>query len=400
MKKLRFRFAVLALVLAGLTVPLFAQEAPQASSVSEHYQVFSDQGDARAMEIARTMEAALALFNDLFRFDLSRMAVKLRVRMFADRKDFDQYLTGLIGQTRGDFVFVSYSDPNRSELVGFNRPPAELNASLLHYGLIQFLNSFVPSAPLWLGEGSAAYLEASTYDPAAGRFLWQPNLAWLDTLKAALKSGTAGTSIEELLTFDKARAAREIATFYPLAWGLVHFLAESPVKRYNRLLWDSISTLQPALALAENSIRVKERIFAWSDARKLQADFQAYILGLRTFNDLSREGTELFGTGKLDEAEKAFNEALALRADSYVPYYYLGLIYYQRKSYAKAAEYYTRAMELGIEAALINYALGVNAFAEKKYDLASSYLRKAREVDPKAYGEKADSLLKRIEALK
>jgi tetratricopeptide (TPR) repeat protein len=185
-----------------------------------------------------------------------------------------------------------------------------------------------------------------------------------------------------------------------MAWGLVQFLAETPVKRYNRLLWDSISALQPALSLSENSERIKQRVFAWADAGKLQADFQTYIFGLRTFNDLSKEGTELFGAGKLDEAEQSFNEARELRPDSYLPFYYLGLIYYQRKNYAKAAEYYGRALELGIEAALINYALGVNAFAEKKYDLASGYLRKAKELDPKAYGEKADALLKRIEALK
>jgi tetratricopeptide (TPR) repeat protein len=397
---LRFRFASLALLLAAAAVPLSAQEVPLASAASQHYQVLADQGEARAMEVARTMEAALLLFNDLFHFDPSRLAAKLRVRLFANRKDFDQYLTGLIGQTRGDFVFISYNDPNRSELVAFNRPPAELNASLLHYGLIQFLNAFVPSAPLWLGEGAAAYLEASSFDPASGRFTWQPNLAWLDTLKTALRTGAPAASIGELLSFDKERAAREIATFYPAAWGLVHFLAESPVKRYNRLLWDSISALQSALTLSENSQRVKERVFSWADAGKLQADFQTYIFALRTFNDMSREGTELFGAGKLEEAEKAFNEALELRPDSYLPFYYLGLINYQRKNYAKAADYYGRALELGIEAALVNYALGVNAFAEKKYDLASGYLRKAKELDLKAYGEKADALLKRIEALK
>ena len=46
------------------------------------------------------------------------------------------------------------------------------------------------------------------------------------------------------------------------------------------------------------------------------------------------------------------------------------------------------------------FHLYMNAFADKKYDQAAAYLKKAKELDPKAYGEKADSLLKRIEALK
>jgi tetratricopeptide (TPR) repeat protein len=199
---------------------------------------------------------------------------------------------------------------------------------------------------------------------------------------------------------DKERAGREINVFYPTAWGLVHFLGESPDKRYNRLLWDSIAAVQPGSSLAENSARVAARAFAWMDPQRLERDFGAYILGLKTFSDLLREGTDLFAAAKLDDAEKALNAALALRPDSFTPYYYLGLISYQRKAYARAAELYARSLELGIEGALIHYALGVNAFADKKYDQAATYLRKAKELDAKAYGEKADSLLKRIEALK
>ncbi len=386
---------------AGLAAVLAAAVAyPQAPPTSSfgHYQVASDRGEARALEIARTMEAAFALFSDTFHPEAATPAAGLRVRIFGAKADYDAYLQGLIGETRPDFVYVSYRDPARSELVGFERPAAELNRSLLHYGLIQFLSVLQPTTPLWLAEGAAAYLEASTLQ--AGRFVWQANYAWLEALKGQLGGGQARLPITELLAVDKARAAREINTFYPAAWGLVHFLAQSPEKRHNRLLWDSMSAVQPAATLAENSARVVQRAFAWVDGTLLQRDFEAFILAIRTFSDLLKEGTDNFTAGKLEEAEKALSAAMALRPDSYTPYYYLGLISYQRKNYARASELYTRSMELGIEPALIQYALGVNAFADKKYTEAAVYLKKAKELDPKAYGEKADSLLKRIEALK
>jgi hypothetical protein len=386
--------AALAVVLAAAAA--YPQAPPSASF--GHYQVASDRGEARALEIARTMEAAYALFSDTFHPETPAPAAGLRVRVFGAKADYDAYLRGLIGETRPDFVYVSYRDPARSELVGFERPAAEFNRSLLHYGLIQFLSILQPTTPLWLAEGAAAYLEASTLE--AGRFVWQPNYAWLDSLKTQLAGGQARLPIAELLVVDKARAAREINTFYPAAWGLVHFLAQSPEKRYNRLLWDSMSAIQPSAALADNSTRVAQRAFAWVDAAMLQRDFEAFILGIRTFGDLLKEGTDSFAAGKLDEAEKALNAAMGLRPDSYTPYYYLGLISYQRKNYARASELYNRSLELGIEPALIHYALGVNAFADKKYADAAAYLKKAKELDPKAYGEKADSLLKRIEALK
>ena len=386
--------AALAAVLAA--VAAYPQVPP--SSSFGHYQVAGDRGEARALEVARTMEAAFALFSETFHPEAVAPAGSLRVRIFGAKAEYDAYLQGLIGETRPDFVYVSYRDPARSELVGFERPAAEFNRSLLHYGLIQFLSILQPTTPLWLAEGAAAYLEASGLKD--GRFIWEPNYAWLDALKSQLAGGQARLPITELLAMDKARAAREINTFYPAAWGLVHFLAQSPEKRYNRLLWDSMSAVQPAATLAENSARVAQRAFAWVDGVTLQRDFQAFVLGIRTFSDLLKEGTDNFAAGKLEEAEKALSAAMALRPDSYTPYYYLGLISYQRKNYARAAELYTRSMELGIEQALIQYALGVNAFADKKYAESAAYLKKAKELDPNAYGEKADSLLKRIEALK
>jgi len=380
-----------------LAAPAVFAPAPSGSSFG-HYQVASDRGEARSLEIARIMEAAYALFSDTFHPEAEAPAGSLRVRVFGAKADFDAYLRGLIGETRPDFVYVSYPrDTARSELVGFERPAAEMNRSLLHHGLIQFLSVLQPTTPLWLAEGTGTYLEASTLE--GGRFVWQANYAWLDSLKALLAGGQARLPIAELLLMDKARAAREINAFYPSAWGLVHFLAQSPERRYNRLLWDSMSLVRADASLADNSERVVKRAFAWGDAAALQRDFEAFILGIRTFADLLREGTEHFAAGRLPEAEKSLNAALQLQQDSHA-YYYLGLISYQRKDYAKAGELYQRALELGIEPALIHYALGVNAFADRKYAEASTYLAKAKELDAKAYGEKADSLLKRIEALK
>lgn len=377
-----------------LAAPLPAQE-PSGVSLG-HYRVYAEQGETRALEVARTMEAAFALFNDFFRLEPGGAERVLRVRLFSARADYDAYLKGLIGDTRPDFVFISYRDPNRSELVGYERPMVEMHRSLLHYGLIQYLNAYAPNAPLWLSEGAAAYLEASRWE--GGVFQPQTNYAWLEALKTLLRAGRL--PLGELLTLDKARAAREIGVFYPMAWGLVQFLAESPDKGYNRLLWDSISALRPELSLAENSARVKARAFDWAEAGKLEKDFTAYILGLKTYGELVREGTDLYNASKLEEAEKSFAAALGLRADSSTAHYYLGLIAYQRKAYAQAAEHYRRAEALGAEAALIQYALGVSAFADKKYEQAAAFLRKARELNPTAYGEKADALLKRIETLK
>ena len=116
-----------------------------------------------------------------------------------------------------------------------------------------------------------------------------------------------------------------------------------------------------------------------------------------TFNDLVRQGVELYGTEDFSAARSSFEQALKARSDNYIPFYYLGLIAYQEKDFDAARDFYRRASDLGIDDGLINYALGVNAFADQRYDQAAEFLLKAKELDPESYGAKTESLLHRID---
>jgi len=402
MKRAHLRRILWATVLLLAAVGAAAQEPSFFSASTRHYRVVSDVGSTFAGDIGRKMEAAMGLYNEYLRFSSSDLPLPLRVRIFRSKNDYDRYLMGLVSETRSDFVFISYNDPGRSEMVGFQREPEEFDSSLLHYGFIQLLNSRVPGAPLWLEEGMATYLEASRYDAEGSRFVLTPNLAWLDSFKAILRDSqlSARFSVEDLLLLNRDAAEANIEIFYPAAWGLVHFLLESPDRRYNRILWDALSTLDPEATVPENSKRVQEKAFSWISSGELQQALSAYILSLRTFNDLVREGVASYGRDALDEAEELFLNALEMRRDSYIPSYYLGLIAYQNKAYDRAAGYYLEAQRLGVDPGLAHYALGVNAFADQDYTLAVDYLQRARELDPGAFGDKVDSLLKRIEVMR
>ncbi|MBN1837399.1 MAG: DUF1570 domain-containing protein [Spirochaetales bacterium] len=389
--------AVLTLTAAGAA----AQEPVFYSASSAHYRVLSDASQSFAHEVARKMEAVLGLCNEYLRFDPADLPLPLGVRIFASREEYERYLMGIIAETRSDFVFISYSDPGRSELVGFQREPEEFDSSLLHYGLIQLLNSRIPGAPLWLEEGMATYLEASRYDSGGNRFVLAANLTWLDSLKGILRDPelSARFSIEDLLRADRAAAQSNIEIFYPAAWGLVHFLLETPDRRFNRMLWDSLSALEPSAGVLDNSRRVQEKAFSWISPEELQRAVSSYILSLRTFNDLVRQAVSEYGRGELEGARTLFVEAREMRQDSYIPPYYLGLIAYQNRAYEQAAGYYLEAQRLGVDPALAQYALGVNAFAAGNYSQATEYLKRARELDPAAFGGKVDALLRRIEAM-
>jgi tetratricopeptide (TPR) repeat protein len=401
MKTLRFVAVLLGLLLLFPADPVAAQDQDLYSWSSKHYRVFTDSNVTGSMEIARKLEAALLLFNEFLHYDLDQLNLPLRVRVFSRKEAYDSYLNRLISETRSDFVYISYSDPNRSELVGFQREENDFNASLLHYGFIQFLSAFVPNAPLWIEEGMATYLEYSQYDPMTEGFSWAANYAWLDSLKRILSGGGPidKYTLRDLLLINKEQAQENIEIFYPIAWGLVHFLLQSPEKSHNRILWESLDALVGTATLRENSRRVLEGAFRWVDLAELRRSFESYSNSLMTFNDLVRQGVEQYGTEDLSEARSSFEQALRLRSDNYIPYYYLGLIAYQEKDFDIARDFYRRASDLGIDTGLINYALGVNAFADRRYDQATEFLLKAKELDPESYGEKTDSLLQRIKII-
>jgi tetratricopeptide (TPR) repeat protein len=391
--------ALLLPVLLAAAAQLPAQEAKLFTAESAHYRVFSETSQSQAEEIARRMEACLRLYNDIFHFDLSQLPSKMRVRVLKDAASFNAYLTKILSQTRTDFVFVAYSDPEKSELLVYPREEKSFSSSLIHQGCIQFLKGFVANPPVWLREGVATALEASVWDARAAAYSPRPNFAWLDTLKTIIRGETPRTLIPltDLLMLSREMAQSQPDVFYPQSWGLVHFLLSSTDRAYSRIIWDAISSVDPKASLEENSQRARRRAFSWVGEEALSRDFEAFILSQKTAGEWLREGMDAYGKGDLPAADAALARSVEVEPENGAAWYYLGLVAYTRKDHAKADELYLKAFQLGVNAGLINYALGVNAFAAGKNDMAVQYLQFARDADKAAYGEKVEALLKRIQ---
>lgn len=394
---------------------LFGQTSKFSQISTDHYRISAESGDETAKMIAMKMEAALSYWNELVRFDLTKLTTKFRVTIYSDKSGFDAYLKRVLRFTRDDYVYIHYSDPNKCELVGFDKEDEkDLDISLLHQGFIQFIRAFIPNVPVWISDGLAAYMENATYsivDAAAttggktsrtkqvGKYTINLNLGLLEAIKTIVK-GESDKSIipfSEFLVIEREQAVAHIDVFYPQAWGFIHFLLMSPSKNNARLLWDSLSDLNPTLSLKDNSVSIRTRIFRWIDEKSLEKSFSEYILASKTFNDLITEGLTAYNENQLAAAKEKFIKAGELKPGHYFPQYYLGLIAYDQKQYDEAETLYQKALESGGDKGLISYALGVNAYANNRYDDAQKYLNDAKKQDRKKYGEKVDVILKQIE---
>lgn len=389
----------LLVLLAAVATSLSAQSSTFAEYETENYRVLSELGEEHAQATAEKLESLLELYNDYLHFDTEELPVRLRARFFTTKDRYDTYLNRVIDTTRDDFVYLHYTDLAKSELVGYQIDDTSFDVSLKHQGFIQFLRAFIPNPPLWLREGFAIYFEEVEFDTELDRAVYRENLAWLETLQSIV-DGTAGVApipLSEMLRLTVDEARDQIEVFYPQAWGMVSFLLNSANRDYNRMIWDSISALSPDASLGENSEAVWEEAFRWEEDQLVIDAFVSYVGDRRSFRTLVQDGIDQYSDGDLARAEASFVTALKLREDNFIPYYYMGLINYDRRNYSLADFYYKEALDKGAAEALTYYALGVNAYADNRFDDAVSYLERTVSLDPAAYEDKATQLIERIE---
>ncbi len=387
-------------MLVFLSTVIFGQTMH--SFESTHYIVRSEVGADHAKETAQMMEAYFDLFQSYMHFDAEELETPLKIKIFERKADYDSYVESLISETRESFVFLHYENsPEKSELVAFSTDDKELfSKRIVHHGFIQYIKSFVSSPPLWLQKGFAVYFEKSLYNEAKKSVSFRHNFGWVPYLRTRLSEKDEKLDLiplNTLLYIDEDMANRNLKAFYAQAWGMVEFMTHSDTKAYNRLLWDSLSSLSSSATTRENERSVVQNAFEWVNRETLISDFIRYVKNIKTFPDRIELGMEAYSMGNYDEAEKHFQAALELNEEHYVPHYYLGLIYYEKSEYSMAEYYYQTALKSGGNEALINYALGVNAFADRRFEDARYYLGESKGADS-TYADKADSLIERIDS--
>ncbi len=392
-------FITTILMLTALAMS-FGQTGAFQEASSNYYRVFSEVSLAHAQETADMLDAYLQLYNEYLHFDTDDLDAKLRIRIFANKTNFDSYLSSLIPQKRDSFVYLQYKDLAKSELLGFYMDDSSFQKAVVHHGFVQYLKAFISNPPLWLQKGFAVYLEKSTYDPEAQSSQYVENLVWVKTIKSVINgdSGYDLIGLEELLNIDVDTANSKIESFYAESWSLVSFLADTSAKQYNRMLWDTLSTLSSDASMSENSRTVISDVFKWVTTDRFYADFQEYMESVKTFPELVKTGMDLYATSEFEAAEKSFLKAISRNDNHDIPYYYLGLINYARRDYTLAEYYYLTSQQMGGELGLTYYALGVNAYADNRFGVAKDYLRKASDADPFGYGEKTTALLQKIDS--
>jgi Flp pilus assembly protein TadD len=360
--------------------------------VGLRYEIRGDAAAAEASALAREMDLRFEVYNRLFRFDPSRLAGKLRVRSFADKAAYDAYVGERLGSVRDGAVYLHYNQADKCELI-VNRQTQAADKLFAHQAFIQFLRAFVPNPPTWMRDGFAVYFSTLDYDRKADELVYEENLAWLPTVK-----GWAGDapSLESVLFADLDPADVDSGKMQGASWALVSFLLNAEDEDYRRTLFESFMALSPTASARDNTQTVAARAGPWIDPEAVVAEYQAYVASRRTFAELVEAGRSAYGAKNGVLAEQLFLGALDLKPEHYAPYYYLGLLAYEKKDLDMAENHYRSALQYGADTALVNYALGLNAVAQGSKENARAYLQKAAGAAPDRYRTKVQELLERL----
>jgi hypothetical protein len=354
-----------------------------------NYEIYSAADRPSTAILAAELEQRFETYNGLFHFEPAKLQSALKVRYFTDEGEYKKYIGSRTREENSageGAVYLHYSAPERRELVVLKGAES---AMLPYQAFIQFFRAFVPNPPSWMREGFAVYFNTLTFNADTRTLNYEENIAWLDTVKKQLPA----VSPRSVLLADSAEVPDN---FQALSWSLVSFFLKNRESSYFRTLTDSFMLLKSDASAEVNGKIVYDRLSLFTSIDAFESDYRTYISSRKTFTELVEEGQKAYEAKDLAAAADLFREAVLLKPDSSVPFFYLGLIAYDEKNYDAAERWYVTALNLGENPGLVQYARGVNAAAAGRKADAEKFLQEAAAASPEKYKTLAEDLMTRL----
>jgi len=363
---------------------VFAAMAVNAAVVqTAHYEIDADIGGG-GDSAGRQLEALFEVFNHVFRFDPADAVFPLKVKIFTNTDEYNNYVSSRLAPVIPGALYLHYAQTDKRELVIDGGSSGDTQA-LPVQAFFQFFRAFVSQPPEWMQEGFAVFFSALDFNDS-NNLVYEENLAWLTTVKNMKIPPLENIFLEE----------GDGPDFQALSWSLVSFFLNSGKEEYTRALTDSFMTLSNVNTEAGNAQAVMRRILLGTTMEDLTKDYRNYLESRKTFAELVADGQKAYSLGDKDRAQDCFLAAMEQKSGHYVPYYYLGLLAYEKDDFAKAEQFYLASINRGADQGAGFYALGINAAAAGKSAEAVDYLGRAAQIDPGKYKGKADNVIKML----
>ncbi|AEF84501.1 tetratricopeptide repeat domain protein [Treponema primitia ZAS-2] len=380
-------------------VPAYIPAEPDQPTLRGKFYTLVYDGDEKdAALLLDEFEQRFNIYTQLFHFDPAAITGPLLIRAIGDNAAYEDYVNTKLHMVPEGAVYIHYNQETKRELVinraafnGASDSGDTLQTFLAHQAFIQYLRAFIPRPPAWMREGFGIFFSTLKFDPATKLLKFDENLSWLDMVKSL---GDQAPEPKTLLLADTGEYPPEITgPFQAASWALASFLVNNSDENYFRTLAEVFMVLSPTAGAGENAQAVEKRLTLWTGYDTFAADYRNYLASRKTLTELLVAGQKAYSSGDRKAAELNFTEARAIKEDQGVPCYYLGLLAYNDRDFAKAGELFNAALEYGVDPALVRYALGLNAISAGRNAEGIGWLEQAAEAAPDRYREKTGKLI-------
>jgi tetratricopeptide (TPR) repeat protein len=355
----RFALPVIFGALIMLTAsPVLAKDKWIALSTKNLYVVSNaDEGDVR--ELALKIEQFHYIFTQLFGIRTEGF-LPVTVMIFKSDSSFKPYKPLYNGKPMN---IAGYFQPGHDEnLIALTvNSNVEYPMSTIFHEYTHMLNSYTPRQwPLWLKEGIAELY--STFDVRKREVtLGKPISSHVYKLREA-----KFLPLQDLFTVQHNSPAYnerdKQSIFYAESWALTHYImyGENGVRKpqlveFAKLIGENMSAdraFAQAFKTDTATIEKELRRYVGKDAypgmiytlSNTEGEKEASVQAMSEAEAQFHLGNLLMRTGRLDEAETYFKQAIALDANLARPYEGLGFIEMRRDHYDKAVEHFKQAV--------------------------------------------------------
>ncbi len=377
-----------------------AADNPWIEVRSPHFVVISDASPKQARKTARSLEQ----FRSLLRTALPKLKVDpgspLVVFAVRDEKSLkallpkDQEKTGA-AQPAG--IFMGSPEKN-FVLLRTDVPPSQAYHVVYHEFVHLVLRLNYPELPLWLSEGLAelfGYANISEKTSDLGNV--NPELLQVLQTRQMIPLATLLSVTHDSPYYHKQGM---VELFYAQSWALTHYLMLGDRQAHVGLLNEFLGLLQndvpeeQALKQAFGSLKTLEhnlnnyvRLRAFYHFRipaqlSIKED-QYAVRALSQAESLAARGEVLLHSGRLDEAEAMFEQALQLDPRGPLANEGMGLLFMILGNREQAAKYFALAAELDSRSFLAHYFAAQAAYEGGDHAKAETYLRRSLAINPR-----------------
>ena len=342
-----------------LSIPFLVFSADLNETSTEHYHIKTSYTPQYTAQLGLLMEELYTRFT-LFTGEPSVDLPALYVTELSSADEWNDFLGISSRDEQNCYSLVRQGESGQGEIVYYDGDRERTMVALIQLALFQFLEACNSESPFWLKSGLSRYFEtlaSQDRDTTEIPFNWSAYEDWIALGNEQL------IPVDTLLTLTEEEAGDD-RSYQTSSWALVNYLIQAPGQE-SRLLWETVSMIRTG--------RKGEWITSANQA--IDVNIGTFMAAIKKPESNGSVLKSLYDRGDRDGVLSYLYEREL--SESWLGYYYTGLIHYDRGLFTESLSDFVKAEEAGAPRADVWFSQGLCLWQLGKRDEGAQLLKRA-----------------------